>query len=38
VWSSSRRRGREHFTFLILPNVEPTNNGTERARRFVVVA
>jgi len=28
---------REYFTFLELPEVEPTNNGTERAHRFVVI-
>jgi len=28
---------REYFTFLDMPDVEPTNNGTERAHRFVVI-
>lgn len=32
-----KRHRREYFTFLELPHVEPTNNGTERAHRFVVI-
>jgi transposase len=32
-----RLHRREYFTFLELPEVEPTNNGTERAHRFVVI-
>jgi transposase len=32
-----RLHRREYFTFLELPDVEPTNNGTERAHRFVVI-
>jgi len=32
-----RMHRREYFTFLDLPDFEPTNNGTERAHRFVVI-
>ena len=32
-----RRHGASYFTFLTTPGVEPTNNLTERAIRFVVI-
>ena len=32
-----RMHGRDYFTFITCPNIEPTNNSSERALRFCVI-
>ena len=32
-----RTHGRDYFTFITCPNIEPTNNSSERALRFCVI-